>query len=181
MKHFITLSIALTILIAFISCGEAIETQKKVPDNFPLIKKKKSATIYKDFGQGISYKIVTYQQYYESKKTKQKPAEKHLVTLSKPSKGRDLKLDLPLDMEIIRKFRRIETSKFEGAGPIVLEQEHQFKDKNQISYWKYHKDSTSTKVFLQEGSYSFIRQKDFEMLHIYDSANDIEYMEMKME
>lgn len=175
MKYLLNLSIFCAIVIAFSACGEG-STAPKAPNNFPEVKKKQSGSVYKSFGRGVSYKIVTYQQFFESGG---KNPEKHIITLAKPSDGRELKRPLPLDMETIRKFRRIETSKFEGDGPIDLLKEHQYKTKDQLGYWKYHKDSTSTEVYLQEGTYSFIRQKDFEMIHIYDSKNDIEYIEMK--
>jgi len=175
-KYSLFLSTIIATLFAFGSCGESTATEK-TPNNFPEVKKKISGTVHKPFGRGISHQITTFQQYFEAGGKK---PEKHLITLSKPTSGRELKLKLPIDMERLKSFRRIETSKFDGLGPIPLDNEHLYKDKNQINYWKYHKDETPTKVFLQEGTYSYILQNDFEMIHIYDSANDIEYMEMKM-
>lgn len=173
-RSLLNLSIFCVLVIALSACGDGSSTPQE-PNNFPEIKTKQSGSVYKSFGRGVSYKIVTYQQFYEEGG---KNPSKQIITLTKPTKGRELKLPLPLDMEKIRKFRRIDASKFEGDGPIDLVKEHQYKNRNQTGYWKYHKDSTSTDVYLQEGSYSFIRLQDFEMLHIYDSKNDIEYMEM---
>ena len=176
MKYLLFFSIVIGLLFTLGSCGES-STTEKTPNNFPDVKKKVSSDVHKPFGRGISHQITTFQQYYEAGGKK---PEKHLITLSKPTKERELKLKLPLDMEKLKNFRRIETSKFEGSGPIQLDNEHLYKNHNQIDYWKYHKDGTPTKVLLQEGTYSYILKNDFEMIHIYDSANDIEYMEMKM-
>ncbi len=176
MKNLLYKSVLLFAVLCLVACGETSNKDKE-PDNFPMIKSKKSASVYKTFGRGINNKIVTFQQYYE---TKGKKAFKHLITISKPSNGRELAKPLPLDMETIRKFGQIQASKFEGDGPIIMEKEHQFKDKNQVSYWLYHEENTSKEVFLKEGTYSYIRKQEFEMLQIYDAVNDIEYMEMKM-
>ncbi len=176
MKHLFQLSLYVLILLSFLSCGETSNANKE-PNNSPKIKKKPSANVYKTFGRGINYKIVNFQQYYERGGDK---STKHLISIAKPSNGRELKKPLPLDMEEIRKFQQIETDKFEGDGPIVIGKEHQYKEKGQTEYWQFHKENTSKEVYLKEGAYSFIRTKDFEMLHIYDSVNDIEYQEMKM-
>ncbi len=177
MKHSLTLSFIIAILFTLQSCGDSATTTDKTPNNSPEIRTKKSASVHKPFGRGISYKIATFQQYFEAGGKK---PEKHLITISKPSAGRELKLSLPLDMERIKKFRRIDASKFEGAGPIPLDTEHLYKDHNQKAFWRFQEDGSSSDVFLQEGTYSFILQNDFEMIHIYDSKNDLEYMEMKM-
>jgi hypothetical protein len=103
----------------------------------------------------------------------------HLISISKHDTLLVFEHQLPLDSAILTKIDRIYTEKFAEGYPIQFPQDYKMNADVTIEARQYHDTLYKLNVSHEHGTYQVRKDSNVQMIRIFDTELNLEYIEVK--